>query len=177
MRFEYWMIFLLLVLGCSKETKPLKVGVRVGDIAPEIKAEDAQGEKLELSKFKGKVVLLSFWASWCGPCKELLPYEKQLFKKFEGKPFVLLGVNSDIEKNAFIKVQQQYNIPWPSFWDGNGSINREWEIEFLPLLVLVDEKGVIRFNSKSVMDNIESFRDLSEKVEKEISKVLQKMRG
>ena len=175
MKFKYWAVPLLFLLGCSEEPKALVVGVRVGNIAPEIKSEDADGRKMELSQYKGKVVLLSFWASWCGPCKELLPYEKQLARQFEDKPFVLLGVNSDIDKAAFVKVQQQFGMTWPSFWDGLGSINREWDIEFLPMLILIDEKGIIRFSSKSIMDDIKSFKDLADKVEREIQKVLSKV--
>jgi len=175
MNSKYWAVGMLLLVGCAEEPKALTVGVRVGNIAPEIKAEDASGVKMELSQYKGKVVLLSFWASWCGPCKELLPYEKQLAKQFEGKPFVLLGVNSDIEKNALVKAQQQFGMTWPSFWDGLGIINREWDIEFLPMLILIDERGIIRFNSKTIMDDINSFKDLADKMEREIQKVLNKV--
>lgn len=175
MKLNYGVVVLLLIMGCAEEPKPLTVGVRVGNIAPEIKAEDASGTKIALSQYKGKVVLLSFWASWCGPCKQLLPYEKQLAKQFEDKPFVLLGVNSDIDKAAFVKAQQQFDMTWPSFWDGIGSINREWEIEFLPMLILIDEQGIIRFNSKTIMDDINSFKDLADKSEREIQKVLAKV--
>jgi thiol-disulfide isomerase/thioredoxin len=175
MNIKYWVVGMLLLAGCAEEPKVLTVGVQVGNIAPEIKAEDASGVKMELSQYRGKVVLLSFWASWCGPCKELLPYEKQLAKQFEGKPFVLLGVNSDIDKNALVKAQQQFGITWPSFWDGLGSINREWDIEFLPMLILIDERGIIRFNSKTIMDDIKSFKDLANKMEREIQKVLNKV--
>lgn len=175
MKSKYWLLASLLFMGCAEEPKALTVGVRVGNIAPEIKAEDASGQKMELSQYKGKVVLLSFWASWCGPCKELLPYEKQLAKQFEGKPFVLLGVNSDIDKTALVKAQQQFGMTWPSFWDGLSSINREWDIEFLPMLILIDERGIIRFNSKTIMDDINSLKDLADKMEREIQKVLDKV--
>jgi thiol-disulfide isomerase/thioredoxin len=175
MNSKYWVVGMLLLAGCAEEPKALTVGVQVGNIAPEIKAEDASGVKMELSQYRGKVVLLSFWASWCGPCKELLPYEKQLAKQFEGKPFVLLGVNSDIDKTALVKAQQQFGMTWPSFWDGLGSINREWDIEFLPMLILIDERGIIRFNSKTIMDDIDSFKDLADKMEREIQKVLNKV--
>ena len=74
-----------------------------------------------------------------------------------------------------MKAQQQFGMTWPSFWDGLGSINREWDIEFLPMLILIDERGIIRFNSKSIMDDIDSFKDLADKMEREIQKVLDKV--
>ena len=98
-----------------------------------------------------------------------------MVKQFEGKPFVLLGVNSDIDKTALVKAQQQFGMTWPSFWDGLSSINREWDIEFLPMLILIDERGIIRFNSKTIMDDINSLKDLADKMEREIQKVLDKV--
>lgn len=170
-----FLLGLILLSGCGENSANLVEGINVGNIAPQIKGEDAEGNKLQLDAYKGKVVLLSFWASWCGPCKELLPYEKQMLKSFKDQPFVLLGVNSDINKSALVKAQQQYDMTWPSFWDGAGAINREWNIGFLPMLILIDEKGVIRFNSKSIMDDISSFEDLAEKVELQIKKTLDRM--
>jgi len=169
------LLIFILVSGCGENSATLVEGVNIGNIATQIKGEDAEGKKLQLDAYKGKVVLLSFWASWCGPCKELLPYEKQMLKTFKDQPFVLLGINSDIDKSALIKAQQQYDMTWPSLWDGTGAIIREWNIPFLPMLILIDEKGIIRFNSKSIMDDISSFGDLAEKVELQIQKTLDRM--
>jgi AhpC/TSA family len=67
----------------------------VGKRAPEIEGQDLDGKKLKLSNFKGKVVVLVSWATWCAPCMAMVPHERELVKRLDGKPFALLGVNCD----------------------------------------------------------------------------------
>ena len=65
--------------------------LQVGKQAPDIEGEDLDEARLKLGHYRGKVVLLVFWASWCGPCMRAVPHEKELVKRFKGRPFVLLG--------------------------------------------------------------------------------------
>src|SRR5438105_9037394 len=67
---------------------------RPGEPAPEIKGEDMDGKPLKLSDYRGKVVLLDFWGFWCAYCLRYIPHEKDLVRQYEGRPFVLLGVNT-----------------------------------------------------------------------------------
>lgn len=168
---------LVLFAGCGGEKfvdVPVE-GVRVGNIAPEIQGEDADGKKIRLTEFRGRVVLLSFWASWCGPCVKLIPHERKMAAKFEGRPFSLLGVNADKDREILSQVQKKMQMSWPSVWDGLGYVGREWNIDFLPVMMVIDENGYIRFDSKSVMDDLDSLDDLGAKVEKEVEKVLRKL--
>ena len=70
-----------------------------GCTVPEIEAEDIDGRPMKLSDFRGKVVLISFWATWCGPCMGMVPAEKALVGRMKGRPFVLVGVNGDTERS------------------------------------------------------------------------------
>ena len=120
----------------------------VGKTAPEISGEDLSGEKFKLSDYRGKVVLLSFWGSWCGPCMAQLPRERELTEKFRDRPFALVGVNSDPDKGKLKPVLERHKITWRSFWCGEkgreGEIPQAWNVVGWPTVYLIDAQGVIR---------------------------------
>jgi len=124
-----------------------KQGTEVGMTAREIAGKDSEGKKFKLSNHRGKVVLLTFWGHWCPPCRAMYPHERSLVSKLADKPFVLLGVNSDKDRDALTKVRGDEKLTWRSFWDDggtNGPIARDWQIRGWPTLFLIDHKGVIR---------------------------------
>src|SRR6202030_2598202 len=94
----------------------------IGKPAVEIEGEDLEGKSFKLSDYRGKVVLLDFWGSWCGPCMAMNEHGRSLVKKLEGKPFVIVGVNSDSDRAKAKEVSAKKGLTWRSFWDG-GSIN------------------------------------------------------
>ncbi len=120
----------------------------IGKSAPEIEGEDLDGASFKLSDYRGKVVLLSFWASWCGPCLNLLPHERELVERYAERPFALIGVNCDGDKNSLKSWLAQHPIPWRSFWAGEkgpgGPIPRAWNVTGWPTVYLVDHAGIIR---------------------------------
>jgi thiol-disulfide isomerase/thioredoxin len=120
----------------------------VGKTAPDIEGEDLDGVKFKLSDYRGKVVLLSFWGSWCGPCMSLVPHERELVEKYKEKQFALIGVNSDPDKEKLKKVIQKQQITWRSFWCGkngpDGELATTWNVNGWPTVYLIDHAGVIR---------------------------------
>jgi thiol-disulfide isomerase/thioredoxin len=116
-----------------------------GKIPPDILGEDLEGAKLKLSDYRGKVVMIVFWASWCSPCMAEVPHERELVKRFKDRPFVLLGVNVDEQKESARKAVMKHDIAWRSFWDGKeGPITLAWNIDSYPTVYVLDAKGVIR---------------------------------
>lgn len=103
---------------------------------------------MKLSDGRGKVVLLVFWASWCGPCMEDVPHEKELAERFKGRPFVLIGVNGDHIQKAAVKAVGKNEIPWRSFWNGpdgsGGPIAAAWNVRGWPTVYVLDQQGTIR---------------------------------
>lgn len=120
----------------------------VGCEAPEIIGQDLEGRDLRLSDYRGKVVLLSFWASWCGPCMQMIDREKPLAERLAGKPFVMLGVNGDSSLKDATNAAGKKKVSWRSFWSGtegpNGPIPDLWNVRYWPTQYLLDQHGVIR---------------------------------
>jgi len=76
----------------------------------------------------------------------MVPHERSLVKRLEGKPFALIGVNCDEKKDIQKKTEQEHKITWRSFFDGSpGSISRKWHVKYLPTIYVLDQKGVIRY--------------------------------
>jgi thiol-disulfide isomerase/thioredoxin len=117
-----------------------------GRTAPEIDREDIDGRPMKLSDFHGKVVALSFWATWCGPCMGMVPHEKALVGRMKGRPFVLVGVNGDTDRSQAKEIAAKEGINWRSFWDAGrpDGIAVGWGINAWPTVYLIDARGVIR---------------------------------
>ena len=120
----------------------LEIGCKV----PELDFEDVAGKAMKLSDFRGQVVALSFWATWCGPCMGMIPDEKALVGRMKGRPFVLLGVNGDEDRARAREAQVKEGMTWRSFWGGGpyGPIPLKWGISSWPTVFVVDAEGVIR---------------------------------
>jgi thiol-disulfide isomerase/thioredoxin len=118
----------------------------LGKPAPEIDGVGLDGRGMKLSDYRGKVVLLSFWATWCGPCMKMVPHEREMVKRLEGKPFVIVGVNGDIDQQAAKAAVTRHGITWRTFQDSNGQqrIRDDWHVWGWPAIYLIDQNGFVR---------------------------------
>lgn len=119
----------------------------IGSPAPDVEGTDVHtGKKIKLSSLKGKVVLLDIWATWCGPCRAMIPHERKMVDKLKGKPFELISVSVDEKKDTLTKFVEKEPMPWTHWWD-NGEENplvKTLRVKAFPTLYLIDAKGVIR---------------------------------
>lgn len=122
-----------------------------GCLAPEIEGRDADGVAFKLSDQRGKVVLLSFSGNWCGPCRSMYPFERDLVSRLEGKPFALLGINTDEDVATLRRSLDSRAITWRCWWDGapGGPISSRWNVRAWPTIYLIDARGVIRAKDPS----------------------------
>ncbi|MDX2048087.1 MAG: TlpA disulfide reductase family protein [Chitinophagaceae bacterium] len=120
--------------------------VKPGQAAPEIKLEDADGNSFRLSEFKGKVVLIDFWASWCVPCRANNPKLLELYGKYKDKGFEILGVSIDNKKDIWQNAIRQDQLTWKQVIDDKGW-NAEstivYGVDAIPASFLLDKKGKI----------------------------------
>jgi thiol-disulfide isomerase/thioredoxin len=121
-----------------------------GSVAPEIIGKDLEGNRLKLSDFRGKVVMLEFWAGWCPHCRRLIPYQREFVTKMKKRPFVMLGVNADKKADA-AAIQRKNITNWRSWQDGpSGPIGAKWLIKGYPTVFLLDRQGTIRYAGSAV---------------------------
>jgi len=120
----------------------------VGSHPPAIIGVDLDGHPLSTESYRGKILVLSFWGSWCGPCMAMVPLERRFADKVAGKPVVLIGVNSDAEAEKGRAVAAKEGMTWPSFWNGiegnNGRISKAWHVRGWPTVYVIDQNGVVR---------------------------------
>ena len=113
----------------------------------ELKFTATDGSEVDLAMLRGKVVLLDFWASWCGPCISEMPNVVATLDKFHEKGFEILGISLDQEKPAMEATMKRLKMSWPQYFDGTGwenKISKEFGITSIPAAWLLDKKGMIR---------------------------------
>jgi peroxiredoxin len=118
-----------------------------GKTAAEITGEDIDGKKFKLSDYKGKVVVLYFWGSWCPPCVAMIPDEKKLVARLEKARFAMVGINTDNDREKAKKFLEDKGITWTQVFDGGtqGPIDKAWRVDHWPTIYILDANGVIRY--------------------------------
>jgi thiol-disulfide isomerase/thioredoxin len=171
-------VLLVLIAGCSggepDTTKKPKGNPRPHEWgnkpAPKTEGLDVDGRPLKLDDHKGKVVLVDFWATWCGPCRMIIPHEMELVRSLKDRPFAVLGVSADNDRQTLRLFQEGEALNFRSIFDGPSGPNAiAWGVEVFPTLFLVDHEGVIRYRFKGVGPTFKE--DLDAAIEELLEKV------
>jgi peroxiredoxin len=119
--------------------------VKAGDEAPNFKLKDMNGETVALSDLRGKVVLLNFWATWCGPCRIEMPAMERLYRAYPRKDFEILAVSTDAQGAAVTRpFQQENHLTFPILHDADFRVGLAYGARTLPMTFMVDRQGIVR---------------------------------
>ncbi len=152
------LVVAVILSGCAKDEPRRLEGGRLGQVttnnqaaprrghmAPDFLLRDTTNHSVRLSDFKGKAVLINFWATWCGPCLMEMPSLDTLYQRNRDKDFVVLAVAGDDEGNAAVRpFVKRFHLSFPTLLDPEMEVNDLYQVRTIPASFLVDRKGYIR---------------------------------
>ena len=113
--------------------------------APPFSLPDGTGQTVSLDDYKGQVVLINFWASWCGPCRQEMPLLEELHQRYEPLGFTLLGINVEEDSGLADKFLQATPVSFPILYDRESSVSKAYDVIAMPTTVILDREGRVRF--------------------------------
>ena len=126
--------------------KKIRDSLAVGTVFPDFDEKDLAGKPLSIANYKGKVVLIDFWATWCGPCVGELPNVLKAYEKHHPNGFEIIGISLDKDKAKLESFTKEKNMPWQQFFDGlfwNNKLSTKYGVNSIPATYLLDGEGKI----------------------------------
>ncbi|MEW8085578.1 MAG: TlpA disulfide reductase family protein [Candidatus Thiodiazotropha endolucinida] len=142
-RLHQFIVAGVLLLACG-----YTVAANQPSMAPDFTLKSREGVNIKLSELRGQVVMVNFWASWCGPCRQEMPLLQQLFDRYQSLGFSLLGVNVDGDRAAADKMLSDLPVSFPILYDDRSKVSKQYQVKAMPSTFMVDRDGRIRYLHK-----------------------------
>ncbi len=126
-----------------------------GGPAPDFTLKSADGRNIKLSERRGEVVMINFWASWCGPCRQEMPHLDRLYRQYRDLGFTILGVNVEEDPNQARRLLAEIPVSFPVLYDARNEVSRAYRVAAMPTTVILDRNGQIRFRHEGYLPGYE----------------------
>ncbi|MEM8816017.1 MAG: TlpA disulfide reductase family protein [Pseudomonadota bacterium] len=136
-------LLVAIALSAAAATSLASSGL-VGQKAPDFALKSSTGENLRLSEYRGEVVMINFWATWCGPCRQEMPLLDDLYNRYERVGFTLLGVNIDDNSQRAVDMMRELGVNFPVLFDASKDVSKLYEVNAMPVTVILDREGNVR---------------------------------
>jgi peroxiredoxin len=127
----------------------------VGDTAPDFTLKNIQGNNLNLAEQRGEIILINFWASWCGPCRKEMPVLQKLQDKYQDLGVQVWGINVEQENQAGKDFLADLDLRFPIFFDQTNALSQNYQVEAMPTTVMIDRDGKVRHVFQGYQDGYE----------------------
>lgn len=165
------LLSVLLLSGCSPgferagSERSAPAAPQVGKLAPDFQLPSLDGQVVALSNLRGKPVLINFWATWCGPCREEMPYLQQIYDGWSDQGLVLLTIDIQESPATIREFMQNHNLTLPVLLDSRGSVTQRYNIIGIPTTFLIDKEGIIQAKKIGPFPSAKA-------IEKELGKIM-----
>lgn len=130
------------------------------DAAPDFTLPSSKGDNVRLAEQRGQVVMLNFWASWCGPCRKEMPLLDAMYQRYSSAGFVLYGVNVEEDNTDAKKLLKELGVTFPVLFDTESKASSLYNVDAMPTTVVIDKKGQIRYVNRGYKEGDENkYRD------------------
>jgi peroxiredoxin len=129
--------------------------VQLSANAPDFTLKSVGGANLRLAEQRGQVVMVNFWATWCGPCRQEMPHLARLYDKYKSSGFTLLGVNIDDDPRAAAALAAKLGVKFPVLLDTDKKVSKVYDMSAMPATLLIDRDGRVRHIHRGYRDGVE----------------------
>ena len=134
----------LLLLGSLAQAAGMQADTS-RHLAPDFTLKSHTGENMKLSELRGDVVMINFWASWCGPCRQEIPLLDELYNQYKPMGFTILGVNVEEDPEQAKRVLEEISVSFPVLFDTRSQVSKLYNLEAMPSSVMIDRDGNVRY--------------------------------
>ena len=146
----------LVMAGCSPSSAQ---GVEVGNLAPDFQLQNLDGQTVSLGNLQGKPVLINFWATWCPPCRDEMPYIQEIYEEWSDKGLEVLAINKGESSSTVEEFIQSHTLSFTVLLDTTQDVAQRYNIQYIPTTFFIDKDGIIQdkvigpFQNKTQIEN------------------------